>query len=120
MKSKVLIIDDEKHILRTLEKLLQKDDYEVDTAIDYTKAVDKIKKDVYDLVILDHSLGTSEERDMVGDIKKSMPDCGIIMISGYFDEKEVKNYMSRGVYKCMNKPFTIYEVREAVRNYFDK
>ncbi len=119
MKKKILIIDDEQHILQSLDKLLSKEsNYEVDTAVNFKEALDKVKNKNYHLVILDHSLGSSGERDMVGEINDNIAGCGIIVISGYFNKSEIENYKSRGVVKCMKKPFTIYEVRETVRIFF--
>jgi len=50
-KKAVLVVDDEKDVLETIKALLS--DYRVDTALDFQTAVEKLKRKVYDAVILD-------------------------------------------------------------------
>ena len=52
-KSKILIIDDDPSVIQTLQKLLQKRDYQVDVAATGEEGVQKARETVYGLVIAD-------------------------------------------------------------------
>ena len=53
MKNKILVVDDEKNMLYSLEKLLSNDTCEVATAQNGKEAIRKLKKDIPKLVLMD-------------------------------------------------------------------
>ena len=63
-KKHILVIDDDKSILRTFTRILQKNDYEIDVAETGKEAIEKSKKQHYDLALIDIRLPDMDGTDV--------------------------------------------------------
>jgi DNA-binding response OmpR family regulator len=82
-KKTILVIDDDKSILRTLTRILQKAGYEVDTAETGKEAMDKAEKRRYDLALVDVRLPDVDGTELLVSMKDSLRDSVKIMITGF-------------------------------------
>ena len=94
MKKKVLIVDDESHVVSYLEALLQDNGYETVSAVDGVDGLAKAKEAKPDLVALDISMpkksGVRMYRDMREDAElKSIPVVIVTAVTGYAGDPEV-------------------------------
>ena len=79
---KILIIDDEPHILLMLKKMLERSGYEVDLAANGIEGIELFKKSQPDLVISDIIMPEKEGLETIREMKRLRPDLKIIALSG--------------------------------------
>jgi DNA-binding response OmpR family regulator len=82
-KKNILVIDDDKSILRTFTRILQKSGYEIDVAETGKEALEKSKKKTYDLALIDIRLPDMDGTDLLVKIKPNMKNAIKIMITGF-------------------------------------
>ena len=82
-KKQILVVDDDKSILRTFTRILQKSGYTIDTAETGKEAIDKSKKQSYDLALIDIRLPDIDGTELLVKLQKTMPDAVKIMITGF-------------------------------------
>lgn len=83
LKKTILVIDDDKSILRTLTRILQKAGYEVDTAETGKEATDKAEKQHYNVALVDVRLPDMDGTDLLINMKDSLKDTLKIVITGF-------------------------------------
>jgi DNA-binding NtrC family response regulator len=106
-KGKVLVVDDHEALRKTILNLLLVDGYEGDEACDGIEALEKVKTNNYDIVLMDIHMPRMGGIEAVKNIKKIRPYTYIVMMTGEADEEEVKQALSLkpGYYACLRKPF---------------
>lgn len=115
---RVLIVDDEAQMRGLLEDLLE-DDYEISTASNGAEALQRLQQDGAELIITDLVMPTMNGIDLVMAVRKQFPALKIIAISGgggitgRFDYLPVANLV--GASRVIRKPFTLADIRTAVR-----
>ncbi len=82
-KERILVIDDDKSILRTFTRILQKNSYEIDVAETGKEGIEKSKEQHYDLALIDIRLPDMDGTDVLIKMKKTMPEAVKIMITGF-------------------------------------
>ena len=81
--AKVLIVDDEKSIRKTLRDILEFEKYTVDEAVDGLECVVKIKQNKYDVIVLDIKMPKMDGMDALERIQELACDTPVVMISGH-------------------------------------
>jgi DNA-binding response OmpR family regulator len=82
-KKTILVIDDDKSILRTLTRILQKAGYDIDTAETGKEAMEKFEKCPYNLALVDVRLPDMDGTDLLINMKEKLQDTIKIMITGF-------------------------------------
>jgi len=82
-KKRIIVIDDDKSILRTFTRILQKNGYEIDVAETGKEAIEKSKKNSYDLALIDIRLPDMDGTDLLVKMKQTMQAAIKIMITGF-------------------------------------
>jgi DNA-binding response OmpR family regulator len=82
-KKKVLIVDDDKSILRTFTRILQKSGYEIEVAETGKEAMEKTESQHYDLALVDIRLPDIEGTELLAKLKKPLQNTVKIMITGF-------------------------------------
>jgi DNA-binding response OmpR family regulator len=82
-KKRVIVIDDDKSILRTFTRILQKNGYEIDVAETGKEALEKSKKKTYDLALIDIRLPDMDGTDLLVKMQQTTPEAIKIMITGF-------------------------------------
>ena len=114
---KILIIDDEPHILLMLKKMLEKSGFEVDLAANGNEGISLFKKSKAELVITDIIMPEKEGLETIREMRRIKPDLKIIAMSGG-GKVSAENYLEIakifGASKVISKPFTKQEMISAV------
>ncbi|MEA2049121.1 MAG: response regulator [Campylobacterota bacterium] len=103
---KIIIIDDEVHILNVLQTALSKDnDYQVDIFSNPYEALELIKKNRYDLLLLDIMMPSINGLELLDKIKEIKPNLEVVMMTAYNTmEKTIEAY-EKGAKNYIEKPF---------------
>lgn len=106
---KILVVDDEKNILDVVRAYLEKEDFEVITAMDGVTALDILKHEVVHLLVLDLMLPKLSGEEVCRRIRatSSIP---IIMLTAKADEDELIEGISIGADDYLSKPFSAREL----------
>ncbi len=113
-KSSIMIVDDEPDILIVLGEFLSKEGFKVLTAKDGRQAIEKLKGNKVDLVLLDMAMPNLNGIETLRELKKLKPDVSVIMITAYRDAEKVVEAFRLGAYDCIFKPFDLKYLRQAV------
>lgn len=79
----ILVVDDDKSILRTFTRILQKAGYKVDVAETGNEAIEKAEKNKYDLTLVDVRLPDMDGTDLLIKLKDAMRDTVKIVLTGF-------------------------------------
>lgn len=90
MAKKILVVDDEGIITKTVSNLLKREGYVTETAESGLKAIEKVKNTDFDLIIADIRMPQMNGLEAIKHIKKytkdkAKPDIPVIIITGYAD-----------------------------------
>jgi DNA-binding response OmpR family regulator len=112
--NKILIVEDDHNLLTTLKYNLQKDGYDVTTAIDGAEAVETARKEKPDLIILDVMLPKINGFEVCRIIRKEMI-VPILMLTAKTEETDKIVGLEIGADDYMTKPFSMRELLARVR-----
>ncbi|MCB9205946.1 MAG: sigma-54-dependent Fis family transcriptional regulator [Ignavibacteriales bacterium] len=111
----VLIIDDEKEMLISLEKILSsKKIFNITTIQDPKQAIEIIKSQKFDLILTDLKMNEYSGIDMLKYAKEYIPESKVIMISGYGTIEASVEAMQLGAFDFIEKPFTSKKLFECI------
>jgi two-component system, response regulator, stage 0 sporulation protein F len=115
---KLLIVDDQYGIRVLLYEVFGKEGYQTLQAANGKQALDIVKKDSPDLVILDMKIPGMDGLEILKEIKKMNTDIKVIMMTAYGELDMIKEATELGAITHFTKPFDIDELRQAVRSQF--
>lgn len=117
MPGKILIIEDEPHIVRSLTFILGKEGYECSVACDGEEALNKIRKNKPDLIFLDVMLPRIDGYGVCGQVQ-SDPDLKniyIIMLSAKGQKADKEKGLAAGADEYITKPFSPADILRRVK-----
>lgn len=112
--TKILVVDDEKLIVKGISFSLQADGMEVDAAYDGESALQKIREKSYDLVILDLMLPGVDGMEVCQAVRE-FSDVPIIMLTAKLEDMNKILAFDKGVDDYLTKPFNILEVKARIK-----
>ena len=110
MGRKVLVVDDEKLIVKGLRFSLEQDDMEVDCAYDGEEALEMVKRKEYDMILLDVMLPKYDGFEVCRQIR-DFSDVPVIMLTAKGEDMDKILGLEYGADDYITKPFNILEVR---------
>lgn len=117
---RILIIDDERPILMTLQALLQRHGYQVDTAPTASQGLKVLKSKSPSLVLLDLQLPDAEGLEMLDRIKTELPEMQVIILTAHDSLHNAIESMKRGAYHFISKPYAAEELLSLVEKALEK
>ncbi len=117
--AKILVVDDESSIRRTLKEILEFEKHEVDIAANGIEAIELVNNNSYDVILLDIKMPEMDGMEVLNKLMKfsSIP---IIMISGHGTIETAVEAIKKGAYDFIVKPPDLNRLLIAVRNAVDK
>ena len=112
--AKILVVDDEKLIVKGISFSLQADGMEVDAAYDGAEALGKIREKNYDMVLLDVMLPKMSGMDVCQAVRE-FSDVPIIMLTAKGEDMDKILAFDNGVDDYLTKPFNILEVKARIK-----
>src|SRR5438045_4910544 len=117
---RILIIDDERPILVTLEALLARRGYQVDTAPTASQGLNLLKSKSPALVLLDLQLPDAEGLEMLDRIKTELPEIQVIILTAHDSLHNAIESIKRGAYHFISKPYAPEELLSLVDKALEK
>jgi len=116
---KLLVVDDESSIRRTLKEILEFEKYEVDLAANGMDALDLVKVHPFDAILLDIKMPEMDGMEVLEKIQQ-ITDCPVVMISGHGTIETAVEAIKKGAYDFIVKPPDLNRLLITVRNAIDK
>ena len=113
-KISVLVVDDDQDIREYLQDFLSTEGYEVTTLGDPTLAVERIRDEVFHLVVLDLMMPRVSGLDLLAQIRAVDDDIAVIILTGYPSLESASASIQHEVSAYIQKPFTPQEFREII------
>ena len=114
MSRRVLVVDDEKLIVKGVRFSLEQDGMEVDCAYDGEEALEKIKSNEYDIVLLDIMLPKMNGFEVCQQVRE-FSDVPILMLTAKGDDMDKILGLEYGADDYITKPFNILEVKARIK-----
>lgn len=109
---KILIVDDEEHIVELLKYNIEAEGYETITASNGAEALEKVEKEKPDLILLDLMLPVINGIEVAKEIKSksNLSDISIIMLTAKSEEDDKIKGLNLGADDYITKPFSVKEL----------
>ena len=112
---RLLLVDDEEGYVKVLAKRMTRRNMEVMTALSGSEGIQRLRKEDFDVAILDLKM---EDMDGIGVLrvfKKMVPDMPVIMLTGHGTEKAAREGLEMGAFDYLMKPCDLEELVEKIR-----
>ena len=122
-KATILVVDDEEHIRKLLQRILEKAGYDVLMASSGQEALDKLvqpENEKPQLILLDIMMPGKSGIELLPEIKASYPDTAVVMATANTDIDIAIQCMKQGAYDYITKPLNLDEVLISVDRAMEK
>jgi DNA-binding NtrC family response regulator len=119
-KGRILIIDDERPILLTLDALLQRHGYNVETATTAAQGFKVLKNGSSDVVLLDLQLPDADGLQMLDQIKTDFADTQVIILTAHDSLNNAIESIKRGAFHFIAKPYAPEELISLIEKALEK
>lgn len=119
-KQKILIVDDDESMRISTRMILKSEGYDVETAEDGARALEKTAQVPYHLILLDVTLPDVLGVDLIPKIKYQHPDTGIIIATAYATLETAIQAINSGASAYITKPFNIEAMLQIIHQTLEK
>ncbi len=117
---RVLVVDDEASIRRTLREILEYEDLLVEEATNGEEALGKLQKSTFDVVLLDIKMPRQDGLQVLTACVETWPELPVIMISGHADIKTAVEATQSGAFHFIEKPPDLQHLLVTVRSALER
>jgi DNA-binding NtrC family response regulator len=117
---RILLVDDEEHLLNVLQLILQRDDHEVVTTTRAEEALRLYEEQEFDLVITDLKMPGMSGLELLGKLKERWPSAIVVVLTAFSTWDSAVAAMRIGAYGYLKKPFDNNEIRALVRRVMER
>lgn len=118
--TKVLVIDDEKAIRRSIKEILEFEKYEVDEAEDGIQGLSMAQKNNYDVILSDIKMPKMDGLELQNKLNESNVASALIIMSGHGSIDTAVDAVKKGAFDFLAKPIDLNRLLVTVRNALDK
>jgi len=108
-KASVLVVDDNEEFCQSIANILKLKGYKVVSVYDGFKALELVKKDVFDLALMDVRMPAMDGVETFKRFREVAPDTPVIMVTAYAAEDLIREALREGVYGFLKKPLDFDE-----------
>ncbi len=120
MPSKILLVDDEREFVQTLSERLLMRDMGSTVTYDGESALDLIKEDKPDVMILDLKMPGIDGIDVLRRVKETQPEIEVIILTGHGSEADREKCMNLGAFAYLQKPVDINLLSNTIKKANEK
>ncbi len=118
--SRILIIDDERAIRRTLREILEFEEFEVYEAANGKEGLEKALAKAYDIIFCDIKMPILDGMEVLDELVKAKCESPVIMISGHGNIDTAVQAIKKGAFDFIEKPLDLNRILVTIRNAKDK
>ncbi len=118
--AKILVVDDETPIRRTLRDILEFEGYDIEEASDGMECVAKVQKEKFDVVIMDIKMPRMDGIEALERLQILSPETPVIMVSGHGTIDTAVEAVKKGAFDFISKPPDLNRMLITVRNALDR
>lgn len=118
-KGKILVIDDEVNILKTIELSLSSSGYLPEVFSNPIPALERAKEIYFDLAFIDLKMQPMNGLEVLSELKINSPDTTIVLMTAHGSIESAVEAIKKGAYDYITKPFTHKEFIHIVERVFD-
>jgi DNA-binding NtrC family response regulator len=118
--ARILIVDDDENIRKVLTTILEEEGYLVDSAETAKKAIEKTRKNFYNIALIDIRLPDMEGIELLTKMKETTPKMRKVIITGYPTLQNAIEAVNRGADAYIVKPFDMDKVLMTIREQLRK
>ena len=108
---KVLVVDDEENILKTMGICLRSVGFETQLFLNPMEALESLRKQKYDLAFIDLKMAPLDGMEMLQEIKKNSPETTVTIITAHGSIDSAVEAIKKGAYHYLQKPFEYTELQ---------
>ncbi|MGA8754417.1 response regulator [Candidatus Deferrimicrobium sp.] len=112
---RLLLVDDEEGYVKVLAKRMTRRNMEVMTALSGSEGIQRLRKQDFDVAILDLKMEDMDGIEVLRVFKKMVPDMPVIMLTGHGTEKAAREGLDLGAFDYLMKPCDLEELVEKIR-----
>jgi len=120
MPSKILLVDDEREFVQTLSERLELRDIGSAVTYDGESALDLVKEDEPDVMILDLKMPGIDGIEVLRRVKESQPEIEVIILTGHGSEADRETCMELGAFAYLQKPVDIKVLGDTIEKANEK
>jgi len=113
---RLLIIDDDQALSRFLRRELKIQQYTADNAYDGEAALEMLRRESYDLLILDLNLPGMDGLDLLQQMRAIDPNLPVLVLTARSRKEDLVQALERGADDCLVKPFSFQELQARIRS----
>ncbi len=114
-KPSLLVVDDDPIIADMISQALQKESYQITIANSGSEAIEKGRKQKFDLILTDLRMPDIDGMDVLGWFRKEQPDAIVVLMTAFGSSTSAIESIQRGAYDYISKPFKIDDLRGIIR-----
>jgi NtrC-family two-component system response regulator AlgB len=111
---RIILIDDELNIRRTVVPVLKSMNHEVVAAANSRSAMQELEKESYDLALLDLRLGEENGLELMAKMLKAQPRLAVIVTTAFATIETAVEAMRQGAFDYLAKPYTPEQLQQAI------
>ena len=116
MNERILVVDDDENLLKSMKKILKMEQYSVDTLINPLKIDQYLESANYHCLLLDVKMPVISGLEVLNKVLHKCPALPVIMISGQSDIETAVQAIKEGAYDFIEKPIDPERLFVAVKN----
>ncbi|GAB6279323.1 MAG: sigma-54 dependent transcriptional regulator [Lentimicrobium sp.] len=116
---RILVVDDERAIRKTLREILEYEKYSVDEAQNGQEAIEKVQSNDYDVVLCDIKMPGIDGIEVLEKVQEQ-GETPVIMISGHGTIDTAVEAIKKGAFDYISKPLDLNRLLVSVRNALDR
>ena len=113
-KNRILVVDDEEALRIVLSAELEGEGYQVSNAADGQEAINILKRQEFDLILLDIKMPNVDGFEVLKYVKERLPKTKVIMLTGFADLKNAIESKKLGAEDFISKPYDLVDLLTTV------
>jgi DNA-binding NtrC family response regulator len=119
-RARILVVDDDRDVLRLLSYRLEQLGFHVDESADGAEALKRIQTESVDLMLLDLRLPTTSGVEVLKQVKQTSPDTIVVVMTAYASVEKAVEAMREGAFDFLTKPLTPGHLEVVVQKAFER
>lgn len=115
-RTKVLLVDDEAGYVEILSKRLEKRDFSVKAALSGLEGIQALRKEEFDVAVLDLKMGDMDGIEVLKIFKKMDPNLAVLMLTGHGSEQSARDGLAYGAFDYLTKPCELEDLVAKIRD----